>query len=108
MRNENQLPNRIREHRKARGLRLSDLACAARCSIGQLSDLECGNRKLTLQWMRRLGRALGVDPGALLHIKDVGGLTRDEEEVLLRYRTGSVEQQWQMLTIARVINRAPL
>ena len=101
------LPNRIREHRVARGLTLREVAAKARCSIVQLSDLERGNRKLSLSWMRRIGKALGVEPGQLLLQGDnAGGLSSEEKELIMRYRSGSAEQQFMILAIARVINRA--
>jgi transcriptional regulator with XRE-family HTH domain len=103
------LPNRIREFRKARGLTLKQVADTARCSVVQLSNLERGDRTLTMPWMRRIGRALGVDPGALMSPEDNHGiLSKEENELLLRYRLGSEEQRWMIISIARIINRVPV
>ena len=102
------LPNRIREHRVARGLTLKEVAHTVRCSIVQLSDLERGNRRLTTAWRKRVGRALGVDPDQLSLPSEQDALSEEERELVHRYRFGSNEQQWMILSIARIINRVPI
>jgi phage repressor protein C with HTH and peptisase S24 domain len=60
------LPNRIREFRERAGLSMQALADRAGTSAPQINKLEKGERKLTVDWMVRLGRALGVDAKDLM------------------------------------------
>jgi len=100
------LPNRIRELRTARGLSQKAVARKAQCSIVQVSDLERGNRRLTLAWMKRIAKALGVQPGEILFEQDnSGNLSKEEIDLVRRYRNGSQEQRWMISQIARVIVR---
>lgn len=87
-------PNRIRELRLARGLSQDALADAVGCVKAQISDLERGNRGLTLEWMRRIGAALHVSPAELLTPDDNPLLLSEEERALIgRYRAGTPDQQ---------------
>ena len=52
--------NRIRELRHARRLSLVETARLAGTTVQQLSRLELGERRLTVDWMRRIAGALGV------------------------------------------------
>src|SRR5260221_6605801 len=63
------LPNRIRAFRERAGLSMQALAERAGTSAPQINKLEKGDRKLTVDWMIRLGRALGVDPKDLMVIE---------------------------------------
>jgi phage repressor protein C with HTH and peptisase S24 domain len=63
------LPNRIREFRARAQLSMQALAERAGTSAPQINKLEKGERKLTVDWMIRLGRALGVDPKELMVIE---------------------------------------
>ena len=58
--------NRIRELRHARRLSLVVTAKLAGTTVQQLSRLELGERRLTVDWMRRIAAALGVRPADLL------------------------------------------
>ena len=58
--------NRIHEFRTARGWSLQQLASASGTSKSQIDKLERGDRRLTVDWMVRLGKALGCDPRALM------------------------------------------
>src|SRR5689334_23641584 len=60
------MQNRIREFRQRAGLSMQALADRAGTSAPQINKLEKGERRLTVDWMVRLGRALGVDPTDLL------------------------------------------
>ena len=52
--------------RQARELTMQQLADAIGSSPSQIARLESGERRMTAQWMERLGRALGCDPSTLL------------------------------------------
>lgn len=60
--------NRIREIRKAKGLTLAQLAaaCDPPTTAQTVGRLETGMRTLSINWMDRLGEALGVDPETLV------------------------------------------
>jgi len=57
--------NRIREHRRRRGLSQDALAELLESTATTISNLEHGKIQLTEQWMRRLGAALDVAPSEL-------------------------------------------
>jgi transcriptional regulator with XRE-family HTH domain len=54
--------NRIKVLREARGLSLEALAAAAETSNQQVSLLEGGQRRLTVDWLVRLAKALHCHP----------------------------------------------
>ncbi|MGI9360001.1 MAG: helix-turn-helix domain-containing protein, partial [Parasphingorhabdus sp.] len=55
--------NRIREVRKAKGFTLNDVAgrCNPPTTAQTIGRLETGTRTLSLDWLNRISRALGVD-----------------------------------------------
>jgi len=64
--------NRIREIRKAKGLTLADLAeaCNPPTTAQTIGRLETGMRNLSINWMDRIGTALGVDPEILVRSEE--------------------------------------
>ena len=54
------MKNRIREIRKKRGMKLSDLSRLVSISIAYLSDIERGNRPGGKKTLSRIASALGV------------------------------------------------
>lgn len=58
--------NRIRELRKARDWTAEDLGSRVGTSGVQITRLETGERRLTVDWMNRIAAALQVTPGELL------------------------------------------
>jgi transcriptional regulator with XRE-family HTH domain len=60
--------NRIREIRKAKGITLAELAaaCDPPTTAQTVGRIETGMRTLSINWMDRLGKALGVDPETLV------------------------------------------
>ncbi len=60
------MENRLRHWRTHRGLTLEQLAEAAETSHQQIMRLERGERRLTLDWMIRLAKPLGIEPRDLL------------------------------------------
>lgn len=87
-----QFPNRIRELRMQVGWSQDLLADVVGCSKPQISDLERGNRRLDVEWMRRISKALGVLPADLLSKEDNPMRLDDKErEIIARYRAASSE-----------------
>jgi phage repressor protein C with HTH and peptisase S24 domain len=80
------LQNRIREFRHRAGLSMQALAERAGTSAPQINKLEKGERKLTVDWMIRLGNALGIDPKELMVISGELGAA----EALLAGRAGTL------------------
>ena len=60
------MDNRIRAFREARELALDRLAALVGSTNQQISNLETGKRRLTADWLRRLGEALDCHPWALV------------------------------------------
>ncbi len=60
--------NRVRELREERGLTAEQLASLVNTTEATISRLETGERKLTEDWMRRIARALDVEPADLLEL----------------------------------------
>ena len=52
------MKNRIRELRRSRGLTLEEVARRANTTNQQVHRLETGQRRLTTEWMDRIGAAL--------------------------------------------------
>jgi transcriptional regulator with XRE-family HTH domain len=67
--------------RKARGLSLQKVAakCVPPTSYQQLARLEKGDRSLSVDWVERVGKALGVDPMELISGREQPGLDLNEQ-----------------------------
>lgn len=65
-----QLMNRIREWRRRRDLTLEQLGAVLGTSNQQISRLEKGERRLTVDWLLRFAKALQVEPDDLLDPAD--------------------------------------
>jgi transcriptional regulator with XRE-family HTH domain len=65
----------IRRVRKARGLSLERVAekCVPKTSYQQISRLEENGRRLTLDWVERIGHAMSVDPIELITGQNAAG-----------------------------------
>ncbi len=85
------MENRIRELRKARGLTLKRMAELLGTSNQQISHLEKGRRRLTLDWMERIAEALECHPSDLL----IGGshLRNERERAMIELFRGLSEEQ---------------
>jgi len=85
------MENRIRELRKARGLTLKRLAELVGTSNQQISHLEKGRRRLTLDWMERIAKALECHPSDLL----IGGtqVRNERERAMIELFRGLSEEQ---------------
>ncbi|MFA5580528.1 MAG: helix-turn-helix transcriptional regulator [Paracoccaceae bacterium] len=85
-------PNRIRELRRKAGLSQEELGEQVGLSAGQVSHLENGVRNLTVEWMRRLARPLGVTPQDLLVDEDAPDrLTPEERAIIQGFRDAPPE-----------------
>lgn len=79
--------NRVAEWRAARGLSIKQIAEKVDANQQTYHDVETGKTRLTLDWMRRIGRALGVAPAELLLPSDLKcDLTSSELELLALIR----------------------
>jgi transcriptional regulator with XRE-family HTH domain len=60
--------NRIRDIRKQKNMTLAEVAAACQppTTAQTIGRLETGMRNLSLGWMNRIGKALGVDPALLV------------------------------------------
>jgi transcriptional regulator with XRE-family HTH domain len=54
------MKNRIAQIRQLKGMSLTEVANAASTTKAQIQKLEKGERRLTLDWIERIARALGV------------------------------------------------
>lgn len=69
--------NRIREIRQKRGLSVAELASRVGTSQPQLTRLETGQRRLTEDWLRRLAKALDVEPAELIASVTIAELSEE-------------------------------
>jgi len=77
------MQNRIGILRVEKGLSLTDLARLAGTTKAQIQKLERGDRRLSLQWMSRLARALNVKMSDLLPEDTVACQHGQEEREIL-------------------------
>lgn len=97
-------PNRIRELRLAAGLSQQALGDAIHVSKMTISDLERGRMVLTVDYMRRIARALGVATVDILAQEDhPDALSADERQLIEQYRAASEEQRDQLQKVADVL-----
>lgn len=66
--------SRIREIRKERGLTLQDVADRAGTTAQTIGRLETGTRTLSLKWVNRISKALGVEGATLLALPEQGDI----------------------------------
>lgn len=79
--------NRIAELRAARGLSITQMAEKVNANLQTYHDVETGKTRLSLDWMRRIARALDVFPSELLLPADLKyDLSDAELELLLLIR----------------------
>jgi len=95
--------NRIRALRLESGLTTVELAKRAGTSNQQIGRLERCERRLTQEWMRRLGDALGREPWELLC--EIPRLTDEERSALDDLRTLAPETRRTLLEHLRHLAR---
>ncbi|WP_448479867.1 helix-turn-helix domain-containing protein [Pseudoxanthomonas mexicana] len=95
------MDNRIRAFREAKGLSLDQLASLAGTSNQQISNLETGKRRLTVDWLEALGKALGCHPWSLIDDELPSQLTPSEVQVLGLFRELKGGQQDAVLQLLK-------
>jgi len=85
--------NRIRAFREARGLSLEALATEASTTNQQISLLESGKRRLTVEWLLRLSKALTCHPWELIAESLPQSMRPQDIRLLDRFRRLSEPQQ---------------
>jgi len=80
------MTNRVREMRIGAGLTIGAMASALSVSKAQVSMLETGHRRLTVDWLIRIAEVLGCHPWLL--VSDGADVAADAQElaILLRHR----------------------
>ena len=94
---------RIRELRQEKGLLQEELARKAGLSASALSNFEQGRRRISLEWLRKISKVLGVTVSDLIPDSRVRKpiAENDEEEGLLGSwrRIGNSDVQDQLLEL---------
>jgi transcriptional regulator with XRE-family HTH domain len=100
------LKNRIKVIREARGWSLEMLASESNTTNQQISLLEAGKRRLTVEWLLRLGDALNCHPWELVdHI--LPEPPESHELILLeRFRDLSSDQQRVLLELLGTMSKS--
>jgi transcriptional regulator with XRE-family HTH domain len=99
-----ELPNRIRELRKSQRWTLQQIADRVGCGTTHLSNMERGERTLTIYWMKRIAKVLRVQPADLLSREDNRSpLTSEQRELVNLWERGDERQRVQLLQMARII-----
>lgn len=92
---------RIEDIRKAKSISQAELAKRAGISRPYLSQLETGQRSLTVTRQHQIAAALGVPASELVDFDAPDG---DDEEIILQaYREASPEQRQVLLALARAL-----
>ncbi|WP_057626898.1 helix-turn-helix domain-containing protein [Stenotrophomonas terrae] len=100
--------NRIKAFREARGLSLDKLASLTNTTNQQISNLEAGRRRLTVDWLQSLGQALGCHPWALIADDVPRPLESREIRLLDRFRGLTAAQQKAVLQLLIAIPSEPV
>ncbi|AHX12011.1 transcriptional regulator [Dyella jiangningensis] len=95
--------NRIRVLREARGLTLDSLASKAGTTNQQLSLLEIGKRRLTVDWLLRLAIPLGCHPWELVASSLPEAPLSEEVHLLERFRTLTQDQKVALLRLVETM-----
>lgn len=99
------MPNRLYELRRARGLSQQKLADKVGCSKMHISGVERGTRDFSFSMMRRIAEVFGVSPGDLLSDQDNPHRLSDPGEVHLieTYRQADGEDREKIVKVAETI-----
>lgn len=99
------LPNRLYELRRERGLSQQKLADMVGCSKMHISGVERGTRDFSFSMLRRIAEVFGVAPGDLLSDQDNPHRLSDPEEVHLieTYRQAPEQDREKIVKVAETI-----
>ncbi len=75
--------NRIRQLRRDKKISIAELARLAGTSKAQILKLERSERRLSLEWMQRIAKPLGVRVADLLPVEEAPQLSDSSERELL-------------------------
>lgn len=95
--------NRIKALREARGLSLDAVARSVGTTNQQISLLETGKRRLTVEWLQRLGEVLECHPWELVSDDLPKGLGRQEFQLLQAFQGLSDAQRVALLQLVSAI-----
>jgi transcriptional regulator with XRE-family HTH domain len=97
---------RIREQRQKKGMLQEELARRAGLSPSALSNFEQGRRRVSLEWLRKISRVLGVTVSDLIpesRVRKPLAQTDEEERLITRWRKiGSPDVQDQLLELVEL------
>lgn len=97
--------NRIREWRKKAGLTQAQLGDEVGLHQTQIGNLENGGRNLTLEWARRIAKALQITVADLLDDNDnPDRMTLEERRLLRAYREADPGQQAMIQRVAEPLS----
>jgi transcriptional regulator with XRE-family HTH domain len=102
------MQNQIKALREARGLSLEALARRAGTTNQQISNLELGKRRLTVEWLLRLATVLECDPLELIGQHSVLPVSTRERALIAVFRDLTAAQQDAFLALAATIPQPPL
>ena len=97
---------RIRELRQTKHLLQEELARKAGLSASALSNFEQGRRRISLEWLRKISRVLGVSVSDLIpdsRVRKPLAENNEEESLLASWRKiGNADLQDQLLELIEV------
>ena len=99
--------NQIKVMREARALSLETLAERVGTTNQQISHLETGKRRLTVEWLARLGKALGCHPWTLVSDDLPTPLAPMDIRLLEAYRGLADEQRKAFVLLAESMGGMP-
>lgn len=99
--------NRIKALREARGLSLEALANKAGTTNQQISFLEAGKRRLTVEWLIRLSNALACHPWEIVSRDLPKSLCTKDIRLLDRFRKLTELQQDAVLQLVEAFPVSP-
>jgi transcriptional regulator with XRE-family HTH domain len=97
------MKNRIRELRERAGLSQAQLAELVGTTQAQIARLEKGERRLTVDWMARIARALMLRPSDLLPNAAVADVDAKEVELLANFRAMSEPGRTTLIDLSRLL-----
>ncbi len=98
-------PNRLREHRERLGLTLAEAVLRLKVTEGHLQKWETGERNITVEQLRRVARAYGLNIGDLLNSDDNPASLTEDERFLLDSAREDPSLAANMMALAEVRTR---